>query len=150
MLYHSRAELERRWEEAKAATTPNEDLIFDLAAALDFVKTSFGGELVTIDALLENGEITFEYLWALYRPCEPVFHIDGLGEPRVYIAKSHRTVKEPNGKFYYEILGETTRSLLPLFMFTPVSKFLCNPKMSHTPPSPPRVGADSFFDRRLS
>lgn len=86
VLYHATTEImQRKKEEEAILPVGNQDnnLIFELNAALTFLSEEFASERPRIDGLKQNGEITFDSLWAILPPNELLFTIDQLSEPRV-------------------------------------------------------------------
>ena len=69
----------------KAKANPDEALINDIRTALRFVKEDFGEKTASLDSLLAQGDITFDLLWAIFRPKE------------VLLAPSHGLLNQPQG-----------------------------------------------------
>lgn len=84
LLYHARNGLQQRLDDApKVTKNPNEDLVLELEAGLQLLKEELAGTSVSIQSLLNNGEITFNTLWAIFPPGELLFSLDELSEPCV-------------------------------------------------------------------
>ena len=86
VLYHATTEIMQRKREEEAVLpkeSQDDNLIFELDAALTFLSEEFASERPRIDGLKQNGEITFDSLWAILPPNELLFTIDELSEPRV-------------------------------------------------------------------
>lgn len=98
VLYHATTEImQRKREEEAVLPKENQDnnLIFELDAALTFLSEEFASERPRIDGLKQNGEITFDSLWAILPPNELLFTIDELSEPRVHRLLYSYVVQKP-------------------------------------------------------
>jgi hypothetical protein len=63
-------------EEEKQKAQPEQSLVNDIGTVLRFVEEDFGGTINNLQSLLSKGEITFDLLWAIFPPREPIFATD--------------------------------------------------------------------------
>ncbi|EKM58422.1 uncharacterized protein PHACADRAFT_252732 [Phanerochaete carnosa HHB-10118-sp] len=69
VLFHSHTQLEDKLRELEEAEDPqDQDLVEGIQAALRFVREDLTGTIQDYNALISQQQITFEYLWALFRP----------------------------------------------------------------------------------
>lgn len=88
-----------------ARESPEQCVFDDLQTALDFLDHEFSSERLSLDSLQENGDITYDLLWALFPP-----HVEGytednvLSEPQAFrfVSGEYRETTEGN---FYEISG---------------------------------------------
>jgi hypothetical protein len=105
LLYHCASQLRARLKEELSAIPKDNALIFDLEAALQFLKEDFSVEETSIKSLVSKGHITFDLLWAIFPPNELVYTLDQLSEPCVYRAVDHRVRRKPDGSVIFWIGG---------------------------------------------
>ncbi|OCK73251.1 hypothetical protein K432DRAFT_313292, partial [Lepidopterella palustris CBS 459.81] len=85
---------------------PSSDLIGaqHLNVLVGFLETHFASTTKSFLPLLEDGEITFNLLWALFRPNTPVITIcDGSDQPRCLIYDSGEVKTSHFGEKYFEL-----------------------------------------------
>ena len=108
LLYHAMTEIQQRKKEEEAILLKekrDENLIFELDAALTFLNEEFALEQTRIEGLKQNNEITFDSLWAILPPNELLFRIDSLSEPCVFRLLYHYEVhKNDLTEVYIEIV----------------------------------------------
>ena len=97
LLYHAITEIRQRKKEEEGILSEekrDENLIFELDAALTFLKEDFALETPRIEGLKQNDEITFDSLWAILPPNELLFAFDQLSEPCVYRSLYHQVSQD--------------------------------------------------------
>ncbi|KAL2857203.1 AAA family ATPase [Aspergillus pseudoustus] len=72
LLFWAAPDLLQIKEEEKAKDTPNQQLINDIGTALRFVEEDFRDQISSLKSMLEEKEITWELLWAIFPPREVV------------------------------------------------------------------------------
>ncbi|KAG8530800.1 uncharacterized protein KY384_004157 [Bacidia gigantensis] len=70
LFFYAAQELNLRKAAEKERPEPDQSLIDDIGTALRFVEEDFGERTESLDSLLAQGEITFDLLWAIFRPKE--------------------------------------------------------------------------------
>lgn len=97
VLYFSLEGLERLLAEAEGCTPVDEEMIFELNAAIQFVKEDFAETFASLKTLLATNQITFEHLWTLYPPNTIVWCSDNLGNTQAYKVRTNRVEKDDRG-----------------------------------------------------
>ncbi|KAK4445210.1 ATP-dependent zinc metalloprotease YME1 [Podospora aff. communis PSN243] len=110
MLYHCAPQLRIRLEAERAEEKKDDDLVFEIEAALRVIKEDFSNEEENIKSLLASGRITFETLWAVVPPNELVYTVDALNQPCVYRAARTSVIKKPDGAIVFCINGRQVDS----------------------------------------
>lgn len=110
LLYHCASELRLRLEEELAKEQKDNDLVFEIQAALQVISEDFAKDEENIQSLLSSGRITFETLWAIVPPNELVYTLDSLSEPCVYRAVDSGVWKNHDGTVVFYILGRMVDS----------------------------------------
>ena len=103
LLFHARLDLELKLEKAKASNTSSELQVFELEAGLEFIGEHYDGVIHELKQLPKN-EITFEYLWTLFRPNTLVFGTDQLRQGRIYRVRGSSYKEEPDGSVNFILL----------------------------------------------
>ncbi|KAF6817205.1 AAA family ATPase [Colletotrichum plurivorum] len=88
-----------------ANETPDQALVKDIQAALDFLQEDFAEATADLDALSRKGLITFDLLWTLFPPNTDVYTDQNqLCEPQVlrFVGGGYRS-NEQTGDVFYEI-----------------------------------------------
>lgn len=104
LLYHAAEKLQVRCQKEESKPWRDEDLVYELHAALTYFYEEFQFESENIKTLTQKREITFSTLWAILPPNELVFTLDALGEPRVYRAISHELRQNQDCSYYLAIV----------------------------------------------
>ncbi|PYI00732.1 AAA family ATPase [Aspergillus sclerotiicarbonarius CBS 121057] len=65
-------DLVRIKEEEKQKTSPNQQLINDIGTALRFVEEDFASQIISLESLLGEKQITWDLLWAIFPPREVI------------------------------------------------------------------------------
>lgn len=103
LLFHARFDLALKLEKAKALNSDNELQIFELEAGLEFIGDHYGGVIHDLKQLPKN-EITFEYLWTLFRPNSLVYGVDQLKQGRIYRVRGSSFQEEKDGSMKFILL----------------------------------------------
>ncbi|THU77218.1 P-loop containing nucleoside triphosphate hydrolase protein [Dendrothele bispora CBS 962.96] len=74
LFFHCRHGLLERLTAEQAKETPDEALMTDLNAAIDFANEHHHQTLSEVEGLLQHQEITFEHLWTIFPPNIHVYH----------------------------------------------------------------------------
>jgi hypothetical protein len=96
LLFHARLDLASKLETVKASNSSNDLQIFELEAGLEFIGDHYGGVIHELKRLPKN-EITFGYLWTLFRPNTLVYTTDQLRQGRIYRVRSSSYKEEQDG-----------------------------------------------------
>ncbi|KAL3465573.1 P-loop containing nucleoside triphosphate hydrolase protein [Aspergillus heterothallicus] len=70
LLFWAAPDLLQIKEEEKSKDTPNQQLINDIGTALRFVEEDFHDQIRSLKSMLEEKEVTWELLWAIFPPRE--------------------------------------------------------------------------------
>ncbi|CAI0648514.1 unnamed protein product [Colletotrichum noveboracense] len=85
-LYHAWPGLRERLQQEESSISQEVEFVKDLSTAVDYLESDFGIVRANINSLLERGHITFELLWALFRPGEVLFSDENiLRDPQAYM-----------------------------------------------------------------
>jgi hypothetical protein len=103
LLFHARLDLALKLEKAKASSDLNELQVFELEAGLEFIGDHYGGVLHELKQLPKN-EITFGYLWTLFRPNTLVYGMDQLKQGRIYRVRGSSYQEEKDGSLKFILL----------------------------------------------
>lgn len=103
LLFHARLDLALKLEKAKASNTSSELQVFELEAGLEFIGEHYGGVIRELKQLPKN-EITFGYLWTLFRPNTLVFGTDQLRQGRIYRIRGSSYKEEQDGSVNFILL----------------------------------------------
>jgi hypothetical protein len=103
LLFHARLDLALKLEKAKASNTSSELQVFELEAGLEFIGEHYGGVIRELKQLPKN-EITFGYLWTLFRPNTLVFGTDQLRQGRIYRVRGSSYKEEQDGSVNFILL----------------------------------------------
>lgn len=105
MLYHCAPELRVRLEAERDGEMKDNDLTFEIQAALQVVKEDFSTVEENLQSLLGTGRITFETIWAIVPPNELVYMVDALNQPCVYRTARSATYSKNDGTVVFCING---------------------------------------------
>ena len=98
ILYHHLPQLEARLQSTLPST---EKEARHLELLVRFLQTHFAAAIKTLPKLLEHGEITFDLLWALFRPNSIVYSVDENSEqPECTIVDFGEDKEGMRGKFF--------------------------------------------------
>ncbi|GAB1314481.1 hypothetical protein MFIFM68171_04691 [Madurella fahalii] len=110
LLYHCAPKLRLRLKDELAKEKKDNDLVFEIEAALQVVNEDFAKDEENVQSLLRSGRITFDTLWAIVPPNELVYTRDLLSEPCVYRAVNSGVWKNSDGSVVFYILGRMVDS----------------------------------------
>lgn len=100
-LFHAYEPFCQRLQDEEAKDVPDKDFIQDLKTAQQFVEEEFGGTFLDLRSLLAHGEITYQLLWALFRPKDVIFTKENaLRQPQAMQFSSSRYCQKQNGNFF--------------------------------------------------
>lgn len=106
--------------EQKKQVSPDEDLIYELEAALEFIFEEFSETFRAVESLSFRNEITYKLLWTIFPPNALVYAFDDLNEIGAYkVESAGEQGSQQSGKrfiahvmnydFDGNIIGETYR-----------------------------------------
>ncbi|KUJ10193.1 P-loop containing nucleoside triphosphate hydrolase protein [Mollisia scopiformis] len=102
LLFHAGEQLYSRLKKLEASPNPNEALINDISAVLDFIQEHFGGNIDSLKSLSEHGEITYNLIWALFPPKTLGYTAANIQhQPQVFIFKEGTDIETSTEKYYY-------------------------------------------------
>ncbi|KAI9741267.1 MAG: hypothetical protein M1834_002983 [Cirrosporium novae-zelandiae] len=88
ILYHSKQGLVERLKKEQSSSPENEDTIFEIKSALQFIEEEYGSSRAKVEKLLANHEVTFDLLWTIFPPNTIVYGSKMLGQPRAWVSRS--------------------------------------------------------------
>ncbi|KAF5879131.1 putative aaa family atpase protein [Botrytis fragariae] len=107
ILFHAKDALTSRKADEKEKDDPNQILINDIGTALRFINEDFGPQIQSLDSLLNNGEITFDLLWALMKPKDFVvsmqFRLTGQSQALSVVSGTY--LRRQNSTNYFKLNG---------------------------------------------
>ncbi|TGO67306.1 hypothetical protein BOTNAR_0045g00510 [Botryotinia narcissicola] len=107
ILFHAKDALTSRKADEKEKDDPNQTLINDIGTALRFINEDFGAQIQSLESLLNNGEITFDLLWALMKPKDYVvsiqFRLTGQSQALSVVSGTYH--KRQNSTNYFKLNG---------------------------------------------
>lgn len=107
ILFHAKDALILRKVEEKKKDNPNQILIDDIGTALRFINEDFGHQIGSLESLLNNGEITFDLLWALMKPKDHVvsmqFRLTGQSQALSVVSGTY--LRRQNSTNYFKLNG---------------------------------------------
>ncbi|KAJ5970418.1 AAA family ATPase [Penicillium vulpinum] len=111
LLFWAAPDLIRIKEEEKQKTSPNQHLINDIGTALRFVEEDYASTIVSLKSLLEEKQITWDLLWAIFPPREVIIapRFGTLFEEQALNLKNSEYKTRPNGTFYFSANGQVIK-----------------------------------------
>lgn len=97
ILFHSRYQLQQLLEEELAKPEPQDDLVYELSASIEFIGEEFGNELLSLPELVEKGLITFQFLWTLFPPNVLAIGQDEFRQDFGFFVRDVREVEDNKG-----------------------------------------------------
>ncbi|KAK0623839.1 P-loop containing nucleoside triphosphate hydrolase protein [Immersiella caudata] len=94
----------------RAKEAKNDDLVFEMEAALQVIKEDFTKEEENLQSLMASDRITCDKLSAIVRPDELVYKVDALGQPCVYRAARTSVYQKSDGTIVFCINGRQVDS----------------------------------------
>lgn len=104
LMFHAAPKLTEIKEKEKQKDNPDQSLINDIGTALRFVEEDFGAEIANLQSLLSAGQITFELLWTLFPPQEPIIAMSHgvMRQPQAFpVISSDYGVRENHQRYFY-------------------------------------------------
>lgn len=103
--------LKQRLIEEQSLQPPNTSLIIDLQAAIMVIEEDHLGTILDVEKLTKESTITFNFLWAIYRPNALVYSHHALAnEPRILIVRRTFMWKDPeDDSLYRQIVCDVLR-----------------------------------------
>jgi hypothetical protein len=104
LLYHYLDELQLYQSNANTRPIHDPTCLKHLDLLVDFIKTTYKSTAQRLLSLLDNGEITYDLLWALFKPNSMVFSTClGTEKPRCVIYNDGEEEETSNGLKYYKM-----------------------------------------------
>jgi hypothetical protein len=108
LFFHSHAALKKLFEEEQSKDLQDNDLISDLAVALEFIQEDHGANIANFERLLSFEEITYDLLWALFTPNALVYHYHELTEqPQVLLVRYIEYLQRQDKSKYVRVCCDT-------------------------------------------
>ncbi|TFK72377.1 P-loop containing nucleoside triphosphate hydrolase protein [Pluteus cervinus] len=105
LFFHSYFELKARLEEEQAKDERDETLILDIAAAIQFTEEDQGENIKNFIQLTGGKEITFDLLWALFKPnCNIYFRHPMIDQPAIMKVLETSYSQRQNGTKYMALV----------------------------------------------
>ncbi|KAL0574391.1 hypothetical protein V5O48_007566 [Marasmius crinis-equi] len=103
LFFHSHKKLEERLQQEQTKPTRDDELINDIEVAIRFIQEDFGGTILNLEKLLNtHQQITFQLLWALFKPNTLVYHFHPLTEQhQILLAQSLEYEQTKKGSFAF-------------------------------------------------
>ncbi|KAK1235038.1 hypothetical protein PQX77_001747 [Marasmius sp. AFHP31] len=81
VFFHSYDELEKRLQQERIKPCRDDELINDIEAAIQFIEEDFSDVIPNLEELLNrHQQITYELLWAIFKPNTLIYHFHALTE----------------------------------------------------------------------
>lgn len=124
LLYQYLDELQLFQSNANIIAIHDPTCLKHLDLLVDFIRTTYKSTAQRLHSLLENGEITYDLLWALFKPNSMVYSkCFGTKKPRCVMYDSGEEKETSNGSKYYkmecryldyngQVFGETSINFL--------------------------------------
>ncbi|OOF98975.1 hypothetical protein ASPCADRAFT_204666 [Aspergillus carbonarius ITEM 5010] len=108
LLFWAVPDLVRIKEEEKKKTTPNQPLIDDIGTALRFVEEDFASQIISLNSLLEEKQITWDLLWAIFPPREVIIapRFGLMNEEQAFVMLTSGYGERANGQKYFSANGQ--------------------------------------------
>lgn len=101
LLYHSLPGLEKRFAEEEIKESPDPKAIDHLQEIIKFTKEEQAGDIASLATLLPAGEITWNLLWALFKPNTLAYHFHQLTEQdQVVLVRWTDVEKKCDGQYF--------------------------------------------------
>ncbi|PYH94743.1 AAA family ATPase [Aspergillus ellipticus CBS 707.79] len=107
LIFWAAPDLMRIKEEEKKKTPPNQQLINDIGTALRFVEEDYESQILSLKSLLEQKQITWDLLWAIFPPREVIIapNFGLLNQEQAFHLKASSYEQRPNGQQYFAASG---------------------------------------------
>jgi hypothetical protein len=95
-------------EEEKQKPQPDQKLIDDIGTALRYVEEDFSDQAASLKSLLEQKEITYDLLWAIFPPKEVVIapKYGTMNQEQAYNLTDSNYSRRPNDSEYFYVNGQ--------------------------------------------
>ena len=101
LLYHSLDGLEKKLIEERAKETPDPQVVDHLEIIIKFTREEQAGDISSLSTLFSAGEITWDLLWALFKPNTLAYHFHQLTEQQlVVLTRSTEVEKKCDGQYF--------------------------------------------------
>jgi len=101
LLYHSLDALKKRLEEEQTKETPVAKVVEHLKVIINFTEDEQAGEISSLKTMMSAGEITWNQLWALFKPNTLAYHFHQLTEQQtVLLTRWTEIEKKCDGQYY--------------------------------------------------
>jgi hypothetical protein len=106
LLFNLLPELENYAGSAPDAGTPQTKALKHLTLLINCIKSTYKETMERLDALLAKDMITYDLLWALFKPGERICTVcRGTGKPRSLVYNSGEEKKAKQGVEYFQLAG---------------------------------------------
>ncbi|ESK93512.1 aaa family [Moniliophthora roreri MCA 2997] len=106
LFFHSFFGLQERLEREESQASPDQGLINDLKVAIQYVHEDHTDNINNFERLLAHQEITYELLWALFKPNALVYRFHGLTEQvQILLARTVEYRVRPQDKSKYAAIA---------------------------------------------
>ena len=106
LLFHSRDALEALLKTKNPNEPEDRSFIFEIEAALTYIREDFDSAFTSLSILLPNKQITYPVLWTLFPPNTIVYGTDNLRNPRAWLVLSAEEQEDRNGNQYLQLEPE--------------------------------------------
>lgn len=106
LLFHSHDALEALLKTKNRNEPADEPFIFELEAALRYIREDFDSTFTSLSKLLPNKQVTYPILWTLFPPNSIVYSTDQLRNPRAWLVRSVEEKEDNNGNQWLQLLPE--------------------------------------------
>ena len=106
LLFHSHDALEALLKTKIPNEPEDRAFIFELEAALRYIREDFDSTFTSLSKLLPNKQITYPILWALFPPNTIVCSLDQLRNPRAWLVRSAENREDRNGNEWLQLEPE--------------------------------------------
>lgn len=103
LLFHSLDAMKLRLEEEQVKTEPDVKTIEHLKVIIDFTKDEQGADIASLKTLFAAGEITWNLLWALFKPNTLACHFHQLTEQQMVLLTRWTEVEKKCDGNYFKI-----------------------------------------------
>lgn len=100
LLFHSRDTLEALLKTKSPEEPEDVSFIFEIEAALKYIREDFDSTFTSLSILLPNKQITYPILWTLFPPNTIVYGTDNLRNPRAWLVLGAEEREDRNGNGY--------------------------------------------------
>lgn len=106
LLFHSQDALAALLKTKNRDDPEDQQFIFELEAALRYIKEDFDNTFTSLSNLLPENQITFAHLWSIFPPNTIIYGLDTLRNPRAWTARSVEERQDQQGNSWLRINPE--------------------------------------------